>query len=374
MNSNEDKVVVLRLDQIDSNPKNAEIFTLDGIDRLAKNISENGLIEYPIVKIKPDGRYELIAGERRCAALRSLGNTEVKCIVRSVPSSEEALQQLLDSNVFARNLTPLDYAKVIKEYTELLKSKRSSAQKGVSTRQQVAEILGISESNVIRYSAILKLIPELQELTSDPSFPYSALRPVSQLSEDKQREFYNKLNIIKDDYLLTHEDDTSFAISRNTVDQILNSINYVNPRSRDSFPNPDIVVSSVNELERIEVFGEEDSNTIGELKSDELNDEDQSEIVERPLDLSQNSLNESDVNSSFIPVSESLDNLSDNLEDKSDNVDSIGRSIEKMLISIRGINGIISVNRRGRSQKVKDEVREYLKRLREYIDEIEDTL
>ncbi|MDE6627704.1 MAG: ParB N-terminal domain-containing protein [Lachnospiraceae bacterium] len=378
MKSNEDKVVVLKLDQIDPNPRNAQIFTLDGIESLAKNISDNGLIEYPIVSIKSDGRYELIAGERRCAALRSLGETEVKCIVRSVPGSEVALQQLIDSNVFARSLTPLEYAKVIEEYKVLIKAKRSNAKnnefKGSSTRKQVADALGISESKVKRYSALLSLIPELQELTNDPSFPYSALYPVAQLPEDKQKEFYNKLNIIKDDFILTHEDDdTSFAISRNTVDRIIKSMNYVSPRSRVSGSNPEILASSIDALEHVDVSDEKEAGHSAELGSGKNNEGNSSEIIEKPLDMIREDLTDSVNQTSKRPFSDSSASNVDNETDH-DNNDKIDQMIENMLYSIRGINGVISVNRRGRTQIVKDEVREYLNQLRKYIDEIEETL
>lgn len=382
MKSNEDKVVVLKLDQIDPNPKNAEIFTLDGIESLANNIAENGLIEYPIVKVKADNRYELIAGERRCAALRSLGQTEVKCIVRVVPGTEEALQQLIDSNIYARNLTPLELARVIREYMTLYKSKRffekSKEYRGTTTRERVAEALGISVGKVTRYLALLNLIPELQDLTSDPSFPYSALRPVAQLPEDKQREFYNKLNIIKDDYMLSHEDDdTSFSVSRKTVEYILKSMDLERPRTRETFQNPEIVASSINQIERVDVGGAADESVDssgGSIDNEKDDLSDVSEIVQKPLDLAQGDVDPAKI-PSFISALDSKEAAVDEKTNTNNDMDVIGRSIEKMLISIRSINGIIAVNRRGRkNETVKSELREYLKRIREYIDEIEGTL
>lgn len=82
---------------------------------LTASIKEKGLIQ-PIIVRNIDGGYELIAGERRFRAARSLGMEKIPAIIKSV-TDEESLELSLIENIQREDLNPVDEAKAYKRLT-----------------------------------------------------------------------------------------------------------------------------------------------------------------------------------------------------------------------------------------------------------------
>ena len=162
-------------------------------------------------------------------------------------SEAEKAKILLSSNLASRKLAPLDMARAIGFYQDLLQNDKSFKGK---TREAVAEYFGITPSNVYRYQVILKLIPELQDLCKKPNFPYSALSKAVTLSKTEQKLLYNELMKRLDDEQGSsedHADATEKVFSRTTVEQIINNTirasEYTKRKEqqekvRDDFPMP----------------------------------------------------------------------------------------------------------------------------------------
>ncbi len=83
-------------------------FDEEQIAELAASIKERGLIQ-PIVVRRVEGKYEIIAGERRLRAVRSLDLDEIQVIVREASDLEVAELSLIE-NLQRANLTPLEEA------------------------------------------------------------------------------------------------------------------------------------------------------------------------------------------------------------------------------------------------------------------------
>lgn len=365
-----DEVITIPLDLIDANPRNKQLFSMRNIDTLAKNIADNGLIEHPIVRKKEDGRYELIAGERRITAIRSLKSySEIPCVVRQVDDPNIAIKTLIDSNIHSRKLTPLEMARCISEYKSILQKEHSVIKKTQSKQEKkeqkdkygtfnvfdvLSDKFGLNKSSLRRYDAIMNLIPELQELTDDSEFPYYALQPVSAFSADEQKEFYKNLMILIRDMSgePDGESEGKYNISRKHIEYVLNNMDLKNKREARSSSS-----------------GSSDKNT-------EL-------FASDPEVFSDDYDNGSDSDIKIIPSVESLDfplsaeisapSLPENFGDDETNVKNetelfIDSMIAKVMVNIQSI----TIDRRRTTYK--SDVKDKIKEIRNYLDEIEKKL
>ena len=103
------KVMELPLDRIVPSPyQPRQNFDEDSLEELKESIRANGLIT-PITVRQVDGRYEIIAGERRYRACRALGMEKMPCYILS-PDEAEAAQMALVENIQRENLSAVEEA------------------------------------------------------------------------------------------------------------------------------------------------------------------------------------------------------------------------------------------------------------------------
>ncbi len=123
------------------------------IAALAESISEAGVIQPLIVRPLPDGRYELIAGERRWRAAREAGLEVVPAVVRDEDEARR-MQTALIENVAREDLNPVDQARACAALIEDL---------GLS-REELARRLGRTRPAVSNLIRLLDLPDEVLEL------------------------------------------------------------------------------------------------------------------------------------------------------------------------------------------------------------------
>jgi len=112
-------ITQIPLDQIDRNPRQPRVhFHETELAELAASIREHGVIQ-PLIVAPPgtDGRYVLIAGERRLQAARQAGLAEVPAVVRQA-SDQQLLEWALIENVQRADLNPLEQAEAYRQLTE----------------------------------------------------------------------------------------------------------------------------------------------------------------------------------------------------------------------------------------------------------------
>lgn len=98
-------------DSIAPNPyQPREVFDEPGLDELTASIREKGLLQPLVVRSAGEGRYQLIAGERRLRAAQRAGLTRVPIVVREVDDGE-SLELALIENLQRENLNPLEEAR-----------------------------------------------------------------------------------------------------------------------------------------------------------------------------------------------------------------------------------------------------------------------
>ncbi len=145
-------VVDISVDDIVSNPYQPRIvFDKDGIAELAKTIHTHGVIQPIVVRRKAAG-YELIAGERRWRAVKSLGWQTIPAIVRDMNDAQTASAALIE-NLQREGLTPIEEAVAYQQLLEL---------HGL-TQESLAQRLGKGQSTIANKLRLLHLPEAVQQ-------------------------------------------------------------------------------------------------------------------------------------------------------------------------------------------------------------------
>ena len=99
------------IDEIDPNPEQPrEVFQPEELDSLAASIKNHGVMT-PLLVRREEGRYVLIAGERRLRAAGLAGLTEVPVMVRELAEESDPLELALVENLQRADLDPIEAAK-----------------------------------------------------------------------------------------------------------------------------------------------------------------------------------------------------------------------------------------------------------------------
>ncbi|HEY7266910.1 MAG TPA: ParB/RepB/Spo0J family partition protein [Solirubrobacterales bacterium] len=133
----------LEVTQIEPNPEQPRArFDATSLDALAGSIGSVGLLQPLIVRPLEDGRYELVAGERRWRAAQKAGIDRVPAVVRTSPE-DDRLQAALIENMVREDLNPVEEARACASLVDDL---------GIS-KEELARRVGRSRaaiSNLIR--------------------------------------------------------------------------------------------------------------------------------------------------------------------------------------------------------------------------------
>lgn len=158
---------------------------------LANSINENGVLEPALVRILPDGGYQMISGHRRKKACELLNKETIPCIVKEM-TKEEAIITMVDSNFQREKILPSEkgFAYKMKMDAENHQGKRNDLTLyPMATKLDNAEKIGKefneSRTTVFRHIRLTKLIPELLQMVDNKAnkiSPGIALRPGAELS------------------------------------------------------------------------------------------------------------------------------------------------------------------------------------------------
>lgn len=180
-----ERVVIIPISAIDDFPDHPfQVRDDEEMDRLVNSIINNGVLN-PVI-LRPNGeRYEIIAGHRRKYACNKIGMAGVPAIVRDL-SREEAIVEMVDSNLHREHILPSEKAKAYKMKMDAMKGqgKRNDLTSTPSvsklrTNEAIGEESGESREQVRRYIRLTELISELLKMVDDGKI---ALRPAVELS------------------------------------------------------------------------------------------------------------------------------------------------------------------------------------------------
>jgi ParB family chromosome partitioning protein len=149
----------------------------EALAELAESIRAQGVMQPILVRPLPEGRYEIVAGERRWRAARMAGLSSVPALVREV-ADRHALAMGLIENIQREDLNPLEQAAGIKRLIDEF---------GM-THAQTAEALGRSRTGITNTLRLLELAPPVQELVRGGGLDMGHARALLALPTLKQIE------------------------------------------------------------------------------------------------------------------------------------------------------------------------------------------
>jgi ParB family chromosome partitioning protein len=147
------------------------------LEELAQSIKAQGLMQPIVVRPVDDGRYEIIAGERRWRATQQAGLDKISALVREIPD-EAAIAMALIENIQREDLNPIDEAFALQRLQQEFQL----------TQQQVADAVGKSRVTVTNLLRLTALPEEIKTLLSHGDLEMGHARALLGLPQDRQVE------------------------------------------------------------------------------------------------------------------------------------------------------------------------------------------
>ena len=165
------------------------------MQQMAESVKEHGVLVPALVREKPGGGYEMVAGHRRKRAAELAELPEIPCIVRNL-TDDEAIIVMVDSNLQREKILPSEKAFAYKMRLEAMKRQagrpRQENASPVATNftrgrsdKELAELVGEGKDNIRRYIRLTYLLPEMLDMVDDGKI---ALRPAVELSYLAEQE------------------------------------------------------------------------------------------------------------------------------------------------------------------------------------------
>jgi ParB family transcriptional regulator, chromosome partitioning protein len=186
-------VRVLPLDRIEANPQNPRLaFNSETLEELASSIREHGVLQPVLVRPLDDGRFQLIAGERRWRASKLAAQPTIPALVEDI-DDDTALEIALIENLQREDISPLDEAAM---YDRMIRDH------GYSIRK-LAEKLGKDKGYLENRLRLADAPPEVRELVSLRKDTLSHAYELMKVEDPKKRRKLadqvarNELSLVK---------------------------------------------------------------------------------------------------------------------------------------------------------------------------------
>ena len=157
-------------------------FSDDSIKELAETLDKDGLLQPIVVREDGEDHYEIIAGERRYRAAKSLNWETIPAIVNNMNDDQAASLALIE-NLQREDLNPIDEAKA---YTNLMKLNDL-------TQTALAKDMGKSQSYVANKLRLLKLDDDVQKALMEGKITARHGRALLNLSDDDQERVLKEI-------------------------------------------------------------------------------------------------------------------------------------------------------------------------------------
>ena len=192
----------LKLSQIEPNKKQPrKQFDAQSLEELASSIKQYGVIE-PIVVVKKDDYYEIVAGERRWRAAKKAGLKEVPVILKEYSDKEIAEISLIE-NIQREDLNPIEEAKAYKQLIEGYKL----------TQEELAERISKSRSAITNTMRLLKLHDKIQKMLINGQISAGHARALLAI-EDKDKQLLAAEKIISESLSVRQTEDLVKALEK----------------------------------------------------------------------------------------------------------------------------------------------------------------
>ena len=216
-------VLYLNLERIRPNPlQPREQFDNQSLEELTQSIKEKGIIQPVLVRRRGD-YYELIAGERRFRAAKSLNLKEIPVIVREA-EDQDSLELSLIENIQRQDLNAIEEARAYQYLIEKFKL----------TQEGLSEIIGKARVTIANSLRLLNLPQEIQEEIRKGRISFAHGRALLELEDHNQQRRLTQEVISK-------------GLSVRELENLLKTKRPKAPRSRTRQASADPYVSVIEE-------------------------------------------------------------------------------------------------------------------------------
>ena len=190
------KIRDIPLAEIDEFPDHPfKVLMDEDMEQLVDSIKRSGVMTPATVRLKEDGRYELISGHRRKKACELAGLETLKCEVKEL-TRDEAIIVMVESNLQRSAILPSEKAFAYKMRLEAMnrQGQRSDltsvpvAQKSENktSREKLGELVGESQDQIRRFIRLTELVPEILQMVDDRQIAFRPAVEISYLTEEQQ--------------------------------------------------------------------------------------------------------------------------------------------------------------------------------------------
>jgi len=143
----------ISVDLIDPNPyQTRRQINESSLAELTESIRVSGVVQPVVLRPATNGRFQLVAGERRWLASKRAGKTTVPAVVRQI-SNEQAMEITIIENLQREDLNPMEQARAFERLSREFKL----------TQEQIAARTGKDRASIANFIRLLKLPDSLQE-------------------------------------------------------------------------------------------------------------------------------------------------------------------------------------------------------------------
>ena len=191
------KIRDIPISEIDEFPDHPfKVLMDEDMEQLVDSIKRNGVMTPATVRLKEDGRYELISGHRRKKACELAGLETLKCEVKEL-TRDEAIIVMVESNLQKSTILPSETAFAYKMRLEAMKRQAGRPPKEnyspmgnnlefSTSSDELAEKVGESKNQIFRYIRLTELVPEILQMVDERRIAFRPAVEISYLPEEQQ--------------------------------------------------------------------------------------------------------------------------------------------------------------------------------------------
>ena len=187
------KIRDIPVSQIDEFPDHPfKVLMDEDMQQLVESIKRNGVMTPATVRLKENGRYELVSGHRRKKACELAGLETLKCEVKEL-TRDEAIIVMVESNLQRSTILPSEKAFAYKMRLEAM-DRQGQRNDLTSTpmvsksrsNEELADKLGESREQIRRFIRLTELVPEILQMVDERQIAFRPAVEISYLNEEQQ--------------------------------------------------------------------------------------------------------------------------------------------------------------------------------------------
>ena len=191
------KIRNIPISEIDEFPDHPfKVLMDEDMEQLVESIKRNGVMTPATVRLKEDGRYELISGHRRKKACELAELETLKCEVKEL-TRDEAIIVMVESNLQRSVILPSEKAFAYKMRLEAMNRQAGRPSKDnltpmvsdldtTRTNEKLGKEVGESREQIRRYIRLTELVPEILQMVDERQIAFRPAVEISYLTEEQQ--------------------------------------------------------------------------------------------------------------------------------------------------------------------------------------------